>query len=211
MFRVYIEAGLITAFSAAGTLRHCQKKTCGLVEIPGWLGSGPVKKYHQHFTVTSELPYAQIPAHWPRLYLTGKRSHDRYWTAHDEENVSHLRWRVSPSPALSATGCSGVIHMGLLNIIRRMPLREKLSVRANARRTGLSRNTITKNLNAGTIKPPLCAHHPLPSARSIRGVEIRGTGRLINEQLANLQIRRVNVTTPFRKSATCASSNRRCQ
>ncbi|MDE4134794.1 hypothetical protein PXK00_16875, partial [Phaeobacter sp. QD34_3] len=25
---------------------------------------------------------------------------------------------------------------------------------------------------------------------------IRGTGRLINEQLANLQIRRVNVTTP---------------
>ena len=27
-------------------------------------------------------------------------------------------------------------------------------------------------------------------------MEIRGTGRLINEQLANLQIRRVNVTTP---------------
>ncbi|MEP2681251.1 MAG: HAMP domain-containing sensor histidine kinase, partial [Sulfitobacter sp.] len=46
--------------------------------------------------------------------------------------------------------------------------------------------------------PPLCAHHPLPSARSIRGVEIRGTGRLINEQLANLQIRRVNVTTPVK-------------
>ena len=28
-------------------------------------------------------------------------------------------------------------------------------------------------------------------------MEIRGTGRLINEQLANFQIRRVNVTIPF--------------
>jgi transposase len=43
--------------------------------------------------------------------------------------------------------------MGLLNIIRRMSLREKLSVREIARRTGLSRNTITKYLNAGTIEP----------------------------------------------------------
>jgi len=31
--------------------------------------------------------------------------------------------------------------MGLLNIIRRMHLREKLSIREIARRTGLSRNT----------------------------------------------------------------------
>ncbi|WP_394418435.1 BON domain-containing protein [Sulfitobacter sp. 1A13191] len=30
-------------------------------------------------------------------------------------------------------------------------------------------------------------------------MEIRGTGRLINEQLANLQIRRVNVTTPLKE------------
>ncbi len=43
--------------------------------------------------------------------------------------------------------------MGLLNIIRRMSLREKLSIREIARRTGLSRNTITKYLNAGTIEP----------------------------------------------------------
>ena len=43
--------------------------------------------------------------------------------------------------------------MGLLNIIRRMSLREKLSIREIARRTGLSRNTIAKYLNAGTIEP----------------------------------------------------------
>jgi ribosomal protein L17 len=43
--------------------------------------------------------------------------------------------------------------MGLLNIIRRMSLREKLSIREISRRTSLSRNTITKHLNAGTIEP----------------------------------------------------------
>ncbi len=43
--------------------------------------------------------------------------------------------------------------MGLLNNIRRMSLREKQSIREIARRTGLSRNTITKYLNAGTIEP----------------------------------------------------------
>ena len=43
--------------------------------------------------------------------------------------------------------------MGLLNIIRRMALRVKLPIREIARRTGLSRNTIRKYLNAGTIEP----------------------------------------------------------
>jgi len=43
--------------------------------------------------------------------------------------------------------------MGLLNIIRRMALREKLPLREIARRTGMSRNTIKKYLNAGTIEP----------------------------------------------------------
>jgi transposase len=43
--------------------------------------------------------------------------------------------------------------MGLLNIIRRMALREKLPFREIARRTGMSRNTIKKYLNAGTIEP----------------------------------------------------------
>ncbi len=50
-------------------------------------------------------------------------------------------------------GGNGVIHMGLLNIIRRMALREKLPIREIARRTGMSRNTIKKYLNAGTIEP----------------------------------------------------------
>ena len=52
-----------------------------------------------------------------------------------------------------AAGDSGVIHMGLLNVIRRMALREKLPIREIARRTGLSRNTIKKYLRAGTIEP----------------------------------------------------------
>ena len=50
-------------------------------------------------------------------------------------------------------GGIGVIHMGLLNVIRRMALREKLPIREIARRTGLSRNTIRKYLKAGTIEP----------------------------------------------------------
>ncbi|MDH3264294.1 MAG: IS21 family transposase, partial [Paracoccaceae bacterium] len=43
--------------------------------------------------------------------------------------------------------------MGLLNIIRRMHLRQKLSIREIARRTGLSRNTVAKHLAAGTVEP----------------------------------------------------------
>ena len=50
-------------------------------------------------------------------------------------------------------GSNGVIHMGLLNLIRRMSLREQLSIREIRRRTGLSRNTIAKYLSAGTIEP----------------------------------------------------------
>ena len=46
-----------------------------------------------------------------------------------------------------------MIHMGLLNVIRRMALREKLPIREIARRTGLSRNTIRKYLKAGTVEP----------------------------------------------------------
>jgi transposase len=42
--------------------------------------------------------------------------------------------------------------MGLLNIIRRMALRD-MPLREIARRTGMSRNTIKKYLNAGTIEP----------------------------------------------------------
>jgi transcriptional regulator with XRE-family HTH domain len=43
--------------------------------------------------------------------------------------------------------------MGLLNVIRRMALREQLPIREIARRTGLSRNTIRKYLKSGAIEP----------------------------------------------------------
>ncbi|MFG6554559.1 MAG: IS21 family transposase [Paracoccus sp. (in: a-proteobacteria)] len=43
--------------------------------------------------------------------------------------------------------------MGLLNIIRKLRLRHGLPIREIARRTGLSRNTIKKYLNAGAIEP----------------------------------------------------------
>lgn len=43
--------------------------------------------------------------------------------------------------------------MGLLNIIRRMHLRQKLSIGEISRRTGLSRNTVTRHLAANTIEP----------------------------------------------------------
>lgn len=50
--------------------------------------------------------------------------------------------------------------MGLLNIIRRMHLRQKLSIREIARLTGVSRNTVTKHLAADTpcvMIPPAAA------------------------------------------------------
>ena len=43
--------------------------------------------------------------------------------------------------------------MGLLNIIRRMHLRQNLSIREIARLTGVSRNTVTKYLASNTIEP----------------------------------------------------------
>ena len=58
-----------------------------------------------------------------------------------------------PFPIALSDGGNGVIHMGLLNVIRRMALREQLPIREIARRTGLSRNTIRKYLKAGTIEP----------------------------------------------------------
>jgi transposase len=43
--------------------------------------------------------------------------------------------------------------MGLFNIIRRMALCDKQSIREISQRTGLLRNTIAKYLSASTIEP----------------------------------------------------------
>ena len=43
--------------------------------------------------------------------------------------------------------------MALLSVLRRWALRDQLSVREIARRTGLSRNTIRKYLRSGTVEP----------------------------------------------------------
>lgn len=71
-----------------------------------------------------------------------------------------------------AAGDSGVIHMGLLNVIRRMALREKLPIREIARRTGLSRNTIKMDL-PGFFGERL-AHFP--------GLSLEGDGALEAER-----------------------------
>ena len=49
--------------------------------------------------------------------------------------------------------------MELLNLIRRMRLREKLSFYEIARRTGLSRNTVKKHLKADTVEPKFAISH----------------------------------------------------
>ncbi len=46
-----------------------------------------------------------------------------------------------------------MIDVATLSVIRRWALREQLSIREIARRTGLSRNTIKKYLRAGSIEP----------------------------------------------------------
>ncbi|REG28203.1 winged helix-turn-helix DNA-binding protein, partial [Paracoccus versutus] len=43
--------------------------------------------------------------------------------------------------------------MAFLSVIRRWALRDKISIREIARRTGLSRNTIRKYLRAGDVTP----------------------------------------------------------
>ncbi len=58
-----------------------------------------------------------------------------------------------PPPKAMREGGNGVIHMGLLNVIRRMALRELLPIREIARRTGLSRNTVRKSLKSGAVEP----------------------------------------------------------
>lgn len=55
---------------------------------------------------------------------------------------------------------------GDLGIIRRWALREKMSIREIARRTGLARNTVKKYLAAG-VEAPLCQTGEPEQARSV--------------------------------------------
>jgi predicted transcriptional regulator len=56
-------------------------------------------------------------------------------------------------PQAKSEGVKGVIDMGLLNVIRKLRLRQGSPIREIERRTGLSRNTIKKYLKADTIEP----------------------------------------------------------
>jgi hypothetical protein len=63
---------------------------------------------------------------------------------------SRSRKRTLLAPILAMPG---VIDVALLNMIRRWHLRDKISIREIARRTKLSRNTITKYLASGETSP----------------------------------------------------------
>ncbi|OIS90837.1 hypothetical protein BLA27_24860 [Brucella cytisi] len=72
-------------------------------------------------------------------------------TTESHRHLHHHRAEIFPQRG-ERRG-NGVIHMGLLSIIRRMALHEKQSIREISRRTGLTRNTIAKYLSADIIEP----------------------------------------------------------
>jgi len=96
-----------------------------------------------------------------------------------------------PTPRAESSGGNGVIHMGLLNIIRRMHLRQKLSIREIARLTGVSRNTVPCNqpMLIGHVTDPRPRHQalshnpgldlirpPTPPRRTVQNLDARNFG-----------------------------------
>ena len=95
--------------------------------------------------------------------------------------------------------------MGLLNIIRRMHLRQKLSIREIARLTGVSRNTVTKHLAANTIDPKFATPERQsqldPFAEKLAGWLNTEASNLrcrvcVNELRSNLNRRAFNASCP---------------
>jgi len=87
------------------------------------------------------------------------RTHDRIraatessYLALESRAVPHMT-HVLTLPWLFSAGVTGVIDMELLSVIRRWALRDQLSIREIARRTGLSRNTIRKYLRGDVVEP----------------------------------------------------------
>jgi len=68
--------------------------------------------------------------------------------------------RENPNLLHLVAGALGVIDVATLSVIRRWALRDQLSIREIARRTGLSRNTIKKYLRAGAVEPQYAKRVP---------------------------------------------------
>ncbi|GAA5629318.1 hypothetical protein Brsp05_04619 [Brucella sp. NBRC 12953] len=90
--------------------------------------------------------------------------------------------------------------MGLSNIIRRRALREKQSIRAISRPTGLSRNTIANYFNPGTIEPTFT----VPERSSKLDPFSRQTGGLAEDRG-----RKVAQAAPDLEAASCRAGDSR--
>lgn len=79
-----------------------------------------------------------------------------------------------------------IIHVRLSPIFQRMPLREKLSIRESARRTGRPRNNVPKHLAANTIEPKFAASErpsvPDPFSKEFAGQRHRRKSRKVRER-----------------------------
>lgn len=74
--------------------------------------------------------------------------------------------------------------MAFLSVIRRWALRDKISIREIARRTGLSRNTIRKYLRAGDVTPQFS----IPDHHGVRRREQHGTENIRPQSLVGLRV-----------------------